>query len=286
MKSTKIFTPDVMALESVIDDVLPLGTNVSTEGLVDEIKKGYRKLKTRLSGGVKDREKASSENDKAVDAVEKGLRYVKSQVSSARFDKSRTKDLNRAISKMKIDAGSSPTQLLSNVNKRVNTLEASISHAKEAGALAANGNGEKAKKILQQQEEAIKKSEGSNKAKGTMEFTKKQMLELIDQGGRAIAVYRKARASAINKIPGLKNVSLEDLDSPALEAEDDSTAMKIIKSIAMFILGVAVAILQIVVAIWVIVLFLCNPILFLFVTAAALLIASIIDEVQKTDTDD
>lgn len=257
---------------------------IATEGLVDEVKRNLRRASTAVSGSYKNRESTMELNDKAVESFEKSLRYLKSQLSSARIEQGKLRELSKALKKMRMSPGEDASSLIRNISRRMALLESSINVIKEASLLAPGKHTDKVKKMIDTQKEKLDKDQSSGTGAKEVPVTKKQVLELIDQGLHACVLYRKSRQAFPNKLSATKQISLEAYDT-GMEAVADEV-VDALKWIFNFAVGVALFIFKLVIGITIIVFAFCNPLVFLFAVGAAVILEKIYQTVTEASKND
>ena len=175
------------------------------EGLTDSVMDGFKAVSKFTKKAFSSLTPAAAKA--TVDGTRKTLKYVKGEVSKAKLDKPVKADISKALGKFNIKANSA-SELIAQINKKRHELE------ELAGDTIADANKGKKPAVDVQKSKAYKEDEG--KGQTELEFTKKDMLALIDAGIAYCDSYDKLQA----------RVATLEKRKVATEAMDDQNAYK------------------------------------------------------------
>jgi hypothetical protein len=158
--------------------------------------------------------------------------------------------------------------VVSGFTRKLRSFEIAMDSVGIAAQKARGGHKGEVDKIISEQKQRMTADELRVKGPAEYTFTKQQVLDMIDDGLAAVALYRKGRSVTAEKIAG-KRIALESLGAVI----DD--VVSAVVAVVEFVLNLVLGVLGFIVAINIIALVLANLQFFLFATAVVVVISAL-----------
>jgi hypothetical protein len=158
--------------------------------------------------------------------------------------------------------------VVSGFTRKLRSMEVALDSVGIAAQKARGGHKAEVDKIIGEQKARLAADEQRIKGPAEYSFTKKQVLDMIDEGLAAVTLYKKGRALTAEKIAG-KKIALESLGDAV-----DGT-VNAIAAVVEFVLSLVLGLLIFIVAVNIIALVLANLQFFLFATAVVVVVAAL-----------